>query len=98
MKEISSSIKRKVLDDIKAVPIIAKHISKVGEHIGSQSLYFAPICIWNKSIEIKVDIRRDVFKKALAEFVERNSNCVSGARFIYNGDSCPYIWIGLKED
>ena len=70
---MKKDIARKLIDDIHNVPVFERHIRKCGYHM-SDGFYIAQISIWSKEIEVMVDIRRNVFKKALDKFVKQHED------------------------
>ena len=85
----------KIIAEIKKVPVIAKHTKKQGIHIGN-NVYIAPICVWTHDIEVLVDTKRNVFKKALAKFVAEHDE-VKNAYFVHNGEATPFVRFELKD-
>lgn len=94
---IPIEIKQDVVNKIKAVSVFAKHIRKRGDFVGSSSIYIAPISIWAYHIEVMVDTRRNVFKKALNKFKAENKE-IKYACFVRPYDCIPYLQFVIDED
>ena len=65
---MKKEIERRLINDFKKVPVFNRHIAKRGYNI--ITTYIAPMSVWSEHIEVLVDIRRNVFQKALDKFVE----------------------------
>ena len=85
----------KLIEEIKQIPVIAKHLHKTGQYIGNNT-YIAPICVWSHDIEVMVDIKRNVFKKALAKFVAEHEE-IRDAYFVNNHEEIPFIRFELNK-
>lgn len=85
----------KLIEEIKQIPVIAKHLHKTGKYIGN-NVYIAPICVWSHDIEVMVDISRNVFKKALDKFVGEHED-VKRAYFVNNHEEIPFIRFEIGE-
>ena len=92
---MKKDIARKLIDDIQKVPVFKRHILKQGSHIGN--VYFAPITIWGKRIEVLVDIRRNIFKKALDKFLKEHEDMLYMAYHVSGQDFTPYLCFYVKK-
>jgi hypothetical protein len=94
---MKKDIARKLIDDIHNVPVFERHIRKCGYHL-SDGFYISPISIWSKEIEVMVDIRRNVFKKALDKFVKQHEDVLRFAYFVCPQDCIPYLCFSVKKE
>jgi hypothetical protein len=94
---MKKDIARKLIDDIHQVPVFERHIRKCGYHL-SDGFYISPISIWSKEIEVMVDIRRNVFKKALDKFVKQHEDVLRFAYFVCPQDCIPYLSFSVKQE
>ena len=94
---MKKDIARKLIDDIHQVPVFERHIRKCGYHL-SDGFYISPISIWSKEIEVMVDIRRNVFKKALDKFVKQHEDVLQFAYFVCPQDCIPYLCFSVKKE
>ena len=93
---MKKDIARKLIDDIHNVPIFERHILKRGYNI--LTTYISPMTIWSQDIEVLVDIRRNVFQKALDKFVEEHKDVLRFACFVSGGDFTPYLRFSVKKE
>lgn len=94
---MKKDIARKLIDDIHKVPVFERHIRKCGYYM-TDSFYCSPISIWSEHIEVMVDIRRNVFKKALDEFVKQHEDVLRFAFFVCAEGCVPYLRFSVKKD
>lgn len=92
---MNKDVARKIIDDIHKVPIFERHILKQGSYIGN--VHLAPITIWGKRIEVLVDIRRHIFKKALDKFLEEHEDVLYMAYHVSGEDFTPYLCFHVKK-
>lgn len=92
---MNKDIAEKIIDDIHKVPIFERHIRKQGTHMGN--FYLAPITIWDRNIEVLVDIRRNIFKKALDKFVKEHEDVLHIAYYVSGQDFIPYLRFSVND-
>ena len=94
MKE---EIARQLIEDIHKVPVFERHICKSGYRM-SDCFVVAPISVWSEHIEILVDIRRNIFKVALEEFVKEHEDILRFGYFVCAKDCRPYLRFTVKKE
>ena len=94
---MEKDIARKLIDDIHKVPVFERHIRKRGYYM-SDCFYTAPISIWSSEIQVLVDIRRNVFKKALDKFVKEHEDVLRFAFFVCAEGCVPYLRFSVKKE
>ena len=93
---MKKDIARKLIDDIHKVPVFERHIVKRGYNM--LTTYVAPMTIWSQDIEVLVDIRRNVFQKALDKFVDEHKDVLRFAYFVNGGNFTPYLRFSVKKE
>jgi hypothetical protein len=94
---MNKDVARKIIDDIHKVPVFERHIRKCGYYM-SDCFYCAPISIWSSEIQVLVDIRRNVFKKALEKFVKEHEDVLHIAYHVSGQDFIPYLCFHVKKE
>lgn len=94
---MKKDIARKLIDDIHNVPVFERHIRKSGFYL-SDCPHIAQISIWSREIQVLVDIRRNVFKKALNKFVKQHEDVLEFAYFACPKDCIPYLCFYVKTE
>ncbi len=93
---MKKDIERKLIADIHEVPVFERHLLKKGEYIGN--IHIPAIVIWSDRIEVLVDIRRNVFKKAIDKFVEEHEDVLRFAYFVSRPEFAPYVVFWVKKE
>ena len=94
---MKKDIARKLIDDIHKVPVFERHIGKCGNYL-SDGFYISPISVWSTEIHVMVDIRRNVFKKALDEFIKQHEDVLQFVYFVRQQDCIPYLYFSVKTE
>lgn len=77
-----------IINAIKADKTIAKHILK-HKWLSGSSTEVHPIAVWQRDVCIQLDIKRNVFTKAIKRVLINNPNLFKSGTFCRNDDSCP---------
>lgn len=93
---MNKQVAKRVIDDIHKVPIFERHILKGGGYIGDAHIF--SIMTFSDSIEVLVDIRRNVFNKALDEFVKEHEDVLRFAYFVSGEGFIPYLRFSVKKE
>lgn len=94
---MTDTIANKLVADIHATPVFERHMWKRGVFTGATQMYVAPIMIWAHTIEVRLDNKRNYYKKALEKFAKDHPE-LEYAHFIKNGKDCtPYLLFRVKE-
>lgn len=93
---MNKDIAKKIIDDIHKVPVFKRHMLPGGYFIGNFRV--GTTSIWSRDIEVLVDTRRNVFKKALDEFVKQHEDVLQFAFYVCAKDCTPYLRFSVKKE
>lgn len=83
-----NNIQQKIVSAIKNENIIAKHIYQHHWISGSSTVVY-PITLWQYSVDVQIDTKRNYFEKAIRRVLEKNQDIFEFGFFCKSDNSRP---------